>query len=784
MVKRRALLIGVPKYQSNAIKDLPIVINDLSYLRDSLVASDFDVTTIGGDISENTGRSSILQHLRNACRKTKGVETLLLYFSGHGIHYGGKDYLLPSDADIIDPDYLEDYLVSTELGLVLDQCHAQTILFVIDACREGVKLDAKSIGLNQWSRGERKKASKRSLLLIFACGSGQYSQYVSGDEGFSLFTRAFAEILNPNHPACQVETILQASQLRLDELTLEYQKAPQKIKVAYESTVDDRQLYSRIICEGKLPKLKNSLESFEKKTLLNVPFQVPSLPPYYVDRPNTRSRIKKALIIEEENRPGTLVVSAIYGLGGIGKSVLASALAFDEEVQNKFSDGVLWATLGQQPGILAHLHNWIQELGDYDYKPTTIEATSTHLRSLLRNKSMLLVVDDAWTAEAVEPFRVGGNRCRILVTTREVQVAGASKVDLEQMTPDEAVVLLESYLKVDLTATDRQLALKFSGAVGYLPLALELAAAQIQDGIEWKELLLAFEEEIARLEILDAPDLDDATTERSRKKRSLKASFNLSLKRLKPKVLKQFSMMGVLPEDVAIGASAMTTIWNVSLQETKQTLRELRRRSFLLDGVSKSGEAKYRMHDLMHDTAQSLLQESVGLVEAHKLLCDLYRKKAEHWWNVPNDDYIHANLTWHFEQAQLNNEIHNLLKANNEYQKNAWFEACDSLGQPALFVQDVARGLKLARSVWRENPELSIILQVRYVLITTTLNSLASNLPPELMARLVKEGLWSIEQSWAYMKQIKSESRQAKSIELLLSYLTPDLKEQAISHSM
>ena len=91
-----------------------------------------------------------------------------------------------------------------------------------------------------------------------------------------------------------------------------------------------------------------------------MPFQVPSLPSYYVDRPDARNRLKSALLNEEFHTTGTLVISAIYGLGGIGKSVLASALAHEPEVQAKFPDGVLWVTLGQQPESLAFLSNWIQ----------------------------------------------------------------------------------------------------------------------------------------------------------------------------------------------------------------------------------------------------------------------------------------------------------------------------------------------------------------------------------------------------------------------------------------
>ncbi len=249
MSKRRALLIGVPEYESDAIADLSIVRRDVESLHGALERSGFSVRSLGTEGTAQTGRSKILQALRRECRESQGVETLLLYFSGHGMHYRGKDYLIPSDAVLDDPDFIEEYLVPTDLGDIIDQSGASTIVFFIDACREGVKLGFKDTYLAGWSRGERRQATRRSFVVVFACGPGQVSQYVGEDEGFSLFSKALAEVLDPQYPAASLEDVLKATQERLSSLVAEHQKQSQQVHRSFESAVGD-DTFSRVICEG------------------------------------------------------------------------------------------------------------------------------------------------------------------------------------------------------------------------------------------------------------------------------------------------------------------------------------------------------------------------------------------------------------------------------------------------------------------------------------------------------------------------------------------------------
>ncbi|NEO69075.1 NB-ARC domain-containing protein [Moorena sp. SIO3H5] len=513
--------------------------------------------------------------------------------------------------------------------------------------------------------------------------------------------------------------------------------------------------------------------------------QAPPLPPYYVERPEVSEPLKQILLSQETAQAGTVVVSAIYGLGGIGKSTLAAALAHDQEVQSHFTDGIFWATLGQQPDILSFLSSWLQQLGDYDFKAINIDSASLQLRTLLSDKKALLVVDDVWHPDHVEPFRVAGDGCRVLVTTREAQLEGAIPYDLDVMTPNQSLELLTACFNNELTDQELDYAETLAKTVGYLPLALELAAAQVRDGLSWQELLGELEDLIVGVEALDRLKAEEEPSDAKRKNYSLVASFNLSLKGLfDDDRLKNFAWLGILPEDVTITESMATTLWDCNLVEAKDTLRYLRQKALLLPGLSTTPETNYRLHDLLHDLARSLVQAELGLsiTEAHQQLLERYQTKTEKglWHTLPDDGYIYNHLIWHLEKAKKINDIHQLLTEETPAGDNGWYWQCERQGKTANFIKDVSRAWAIAAANFTENPTESISLQCRYALITTSLNSLAGNIGPKLMAALLENNIWTPAQALAYVRQNKDSSSQVRGLEGISEYLPPSLLSEAL----
>jgi hypothetical protein len=88
------------------------------------------------------------------------------------------------------------------------------------------------------------------------------------------------------------------------------------------------------------------------------------------------------------------------------------------------------------------------------------------------------VIDDAWQADYVRSFLVGGPQCQVIITTRRADVAdevGARLYSLNVMAKDQALDLLLNHLGRRLAGQERVEGLRVSKAVGYLPLALKLA---------------------------------------------------------------------------------------------------------------------------------------------------------------------------------------------------------------------------------------------------------------------------------------------------------------------
>lgn len=419
-------------------------------------------------------------------------------------------------------------------------------------------------------------------------------------------------------------------------------------------------------------------------------------PQHFINRSEIFNRVKEKILNSSDVTPGKLRCVVIHGLPGAGKSTIAKALAWDEEIRKEFSY-ILWTTLGQEPELSPKPNQYI-DISQY---------ISSRLE-LLRDKKVLVIIDDAWDVGHVKPFLLGEGNFYILITTRNEDIAYEPSIATKPewvgaMTEGEALELMEKWLDRDWSAGEKSKAREVAKEIGYLPLALEIIITLVEKKIKWENLLSDLRAEIARLEEIEVGE------------RSLVASINLSLKLLNEEQREAFAWLGILPEDVNITGKMMSTIWGKTEAKADKILSHLKGMALLSHINNLDNILSYRIHDVLHDTARNLLCNSpsqgcenrfsgfgIQVQKAHKIVLERYFGKCDQsqgypWSTLPNDDYIHSYLTWHMEKAETIEEMHNLLSVTTENGKNNWYQIRENLGQLAGYKEDIQRAWRLTR---------------------------------------------------------------------------------------
>ena len=143
---------------------------------------------------------------------------------------------------------------------------------------------------------------------------------------------------------------------------------------------------------------------------------LPPCPRTSSTRPQLLEALRNTLFTEAANR--NIALTAMQGMGGIGKTVLAQALCRDEVVQQAFPDGIFWFAIGKEsqldfPARIKSVPGLDRLLGPYDGEAACL----AQFRDVLRKKAALIVVDDVWRASDVQPFIAESPRPRLLIPT-------------------------------------------------------------------------------------------------------------------------------------------------------------------------------------------------------------------------------------------------------------------------------------------------------------------------------------------------------------------------------
>ena len=239
---RQAFLMGISAYPEG-IPQLPVTQQDVFEMKAALEESNYKVICCESDSGWVT-KTPLLTFFLDAAHKAKKDATLVLFFSGHGVQYKGKDYLVPSDIELRYEEAFESSIQPIEQILnAIKGSLASRILFFICACREGVEWATKSIKeLRPLQEKNLKRMQLTKLAVFFACESGKKAHYEkakNGEAPFSLFTRAVTEVLSTSHPATTIKQVIEGLQPKLDALAEQYGKERQVVTPRIDHLSDD-----------------------------------------------------------------------------------------------------------------------------------------------------------------------------------------------------------------------------------------------------------------------------------------------------------------------------------------------------------------------------------------------------------------------------------------------------------------------------------------------------------------------------------------------------------------
>ena len=293
---------------------------------------------------------------------------------------------------------------------------------------------------------------------------------------------------------------------------------------------------------------------------------------------------------------GTVVISAVGGTAGIGKTALA--VYFAHQVADQFPDGQLYVNLrgfdptGSPVTPAEAIRGFLDAFGvPAERIPVTVEAQAALYRSVLAGRRVLVVLDNARDAEQVRPLLPGSPGCMVVVTSRNqltslIAADGACPVDLDLLTVAEARQLLARRLGADRVAAEAPAVEEIITCCARLPLALSIVAARAATYPQFPLASLASELRGARGSLHAFQAGDPAADPR--------AVFSWSYQQLSPQAARLFRLLGLHPgpDTTAYAAASLAAS---PTGQARGSLAELARAHL----VTEHSPGRFAFHDLL-----------------------------------------------------------------------------------------------------------------------------------------------------------------------------------------
>jgi hypothetical protein len=383
---------------------------------------------------------------------------------------------------------------------------------------------------------------------------------------------------------------------------------------------------------------------------------VPALPSCYVERTQDLEVVQKLLVEAGEGDRISPIV-AIVGTGGIGKTSLAIAIARSPKIQAYFPEGILWITLGPEPKLILRQLDLLSLVTDETFLFRDVEQGRIRLEKLLAGRKILLILDDVWDEAHLRAFKIASSQICILVTTRNRRIARSCQAKTHPVTSlsyGEAITFLEKYYPDDQIPTE--LGRKILKCTGHYPLILAMLGTRLtgEPSHRWDTIANSLASGGVMSTIGPYPPLEY-------QHKNLREATEVSLQKLSGEIRQFYESLAIFPKNCLIPELTLVRYGQtqgLSDLDTEEALYQLVDRS-LLQWAENNCLTLYIFH---YDYLQSIQQDSQHLQYLHGQLIQSYRNAyPEGLHTVKSDGYFYRYITYHLQEARLQEDIHDFL---------------------------------------------------------------------------------------------------------------------------
>jgi tetratricopeptide (TPR) repeat protein/transcriptional regulator with XRE-family HTH domain len=326
------------------------------------------------------------------------------------------------------------------------------------------------------------------------------------------------------------------------------------------------------------------------------PRQLPAAVADFTGRAAELRRLTQVLDAAAASGPGTVVISAIGGMAGVGKTALA--LYWAHQVADRFPGGQLYVNLrgfdpsGTPVTAPEAIRGFLDALGVAPERvPASPEAQAALYRSLLAGRPMLVVLDNARDEQQVRPLLPASAGTLVLITSRSqltglAATDGARLLSLDMLAHEEATELLATRIGLARAVAEPAAVSEIASLSACLPLAVVIVAARAATRPSLPLTALA-DELLNASGRLDALDAGDPVAD-------VRAVFSWSVRQLSPEAARMFRLLGIHPGPDISGPAA-ASLAGCDLARARRDLAELARAHLITERAS----GRYAFHDLL-----------------------------------------------------------------------------------------------------------------------------------------------------------------------------------------